>query len=324
MTAAAAPILGTVTLVTGNAEYLSARTVARALAAVARADPDSDTTVVAAPDLASAALGQMTSPSLFATTRALVVNDLHEVGDDLADTLVTYAAAPADDVALILVHPGGNKGRGLLEKLRKLPAVHEVKSDVPKEWDLPRFVTGEVRHHGGSIDDDAAAFLVEAVGKDLRSLAGAADQLVADFAPARLSVEIVRRYFDGRAEVKSFDIADAAIGGKVAEALEGLRWAIGNGVPAVLITSAFASGLRSLARLSAAPRGLREVDLAREIGAPPFRIKALRAQLKSWQLDGLARAILAVAQADLDVKGGSGDSDHALERMVLAVVRARA
>jgi DNA polymerase-3 subunit delta len=181
-----------------------------------------------------------------------------------------------------------------------------------------------VRHRRGSITDDAAGFLVEAVGTDLRSLAAAVEQLVGDFAPERITTELVRRYYDGRAEVKSFDIADAAIEGRVAAALERLRWALAGGVPAVFVISACASGLRSLARLQAAPRGLREADLAREVGAPPFRLKVLRTQLRGWDAAGLARAIRVVAQADLDVKGGVGDPDHALERMVLAVARGRA
>ena len=35
-----------------------------------------------------------------------------------------YAAAPADEVALVLVHGGGPKGSGTLTKLRKLEGDH--------------------------------------------------------------------------------------------------------------------------------------------------------------------------------------------------------
>jgi DNA polymerase-3 subunit delta len=37
----------------------------------------------------------------------------------------------------------------------------------------------------------------------------------------------------------------------------------------------------------------------------------------------MSTAIHAVARADADVKGAAGDADYALERMVLAVARAR-
>src|SRR3954447_15923032 len=102
-------------------------------------------------------------------------------------------------------------------------------------------------------------------------------------------------------------------------ALEELRWALENGTPPILVTSAFASGLRGLARYSGAPRGLREADIAREAGVPPWKVRVLREQARGWDERGLATAIVAVAPADADVKGAAGDAAYALERRVLAV-----
>ena len=132
----------------------------------------------------------------------------------------------------------------------------------------------------------------------------------------------MRQYFGGRAEVKSFAIADAAIYGRTATALEELRWALDNGTAPILVTSAFAAGLRGLARFMGAPRGLREADLAREAGVPPWKIRVLREQARGWDELGLARAITAVARADADVKGAAGDAAYSLERMVLTVTGA--
>lgn len=319
---------GILTLVTGSAEFLSERAVSRVLGLARDESPDADVTDVSASQIAAGELASLTSPSLFSAARTLVLRDLPDLADDAQSDLLAYAGAPSPDVACVAVHPGGNKGKGLLDKLRKLKSVHEIKSAPPKPWEMSGWVSSEVRERGGSISDDAASFLVAAVGSDLRGLAAACDQLVTAIVPAaggrsRIEIDLVRHYFDGRAEVKSFDIADAAIEGRLGVALEQLRWAHGNQVPAVLITSAFASGLRSLAKLQAAPRGLRDADVAREIGVPPFRVRSLRAQLRAWEPGGLAAALSAVAQADLDVKGGAGDPDYALEHMVLAVYRAR-
>lgn len=319
---------GAVTLVTGSAEFLAERAVARALDAAHRAAPEADVTNTTASVVGAGELASLTSPSLFSAARVLVIRDLQDLGDDAQADLLAYAAGPSPDVACVAVHPGGNKGKGLLDKLRKLDGVREVKSEQPKPWELGKWVAAEVRDHGGSIGDDAAGFLVAAIGHDLRALAAACDQLVTAISPAAgvrgpITIDLVRQYFDGRSEVKSFDIADAAIEGRLGDALEQLRWAFRNQVAPVLITSAFAGGLRNLARLQSAPRGLRDADLAREIGAPPFRIRSLRAQLRSWQPAGLATALSATARADLDVKGGAGDPEYALEHMVLSVYRAR-
>jgi DNA polymerase-3 subunit delta len=80
-----------------------------------------------------------------------------------------------------------------------------------------------------------------------------------------------------------------------------------------------AGGLRGLAKYTSAPSGLREADLAREVGVPPWKLKTLKQQARGWTPGGLAKAIKAVAQADADVKGASGDAGYALERMVITV-----
>lgn len=322
MAPSAADILGTVTLVTGAEEFLAERTVSTVVQALRAADSDADVTEIAAAELGPGALAELTSPSLFASSRAVVVRGLQDLPDESAARVVAYAGDPAPDIALVLLHSGGQKGKGVLDKLRKAKAV-EVTCEAPKQYELPRFVTAEVRASGGRIDEAAAAMLVDAVGSDLRALSAAAGQLSSDFAGEQISVEVVGSYFGGRAEVKGFAVADAAISGEAASALEQLRWAMGNGVVPVLLTSAFASGLRGLARLVSAPRGLREADLAREVGVPPWKLRSLRAQVRGWSPRGLAAAITAVARADADVKGAADDAEYALERMVLAVVAAR-
>jgi DNA polymerase-3 subunit delta len=253
----------------------------------------------------------------------VVLTRLEDLPDDAHDGLVEYAAEPSEDIGLILVHSGGAKGSGLLNRLRRVPTVTEAKSASLRPSEFSRFVSAEVRGYGGRIAEDAADLLVQAVGQDLRALAGAAHQLTSDFPGEPLTAAIVRRYFGGRADVKSFAIADAALAGRTSTALEELRWALDSGTPTVLVTSAFATGLRGLARFTSAPRGLREGELAREAGVPPWKIRTLREQARGWDDRGLAAAIQAVAHADADVKGAAGDAAFSLERMVLAVTAAR-
>jgi DNA polymerase-3 subunit delta len=175
----------------------------------------------------------------------------------------------------------------------------------------------------GRLAQPAATALVQAVGRDRRGLAAAVAQRVADFPGETLGEEQVRQYFGGRAEAKSFAVADAAFSGRRAQALEELRWALDTGTAPVLVTSAFAGSARGLARYLGAPRGLREADLARELGVPPWKVRTVRDQSRAWSESGIARAIRAVAQADADVKGAAGDASYTLERLVLTVAGLR-
>src|SRR6476469_3310463 len=207
-------VLAHVTLVTGKEEFLSERTVVGVREAVRRHDHEAEISETQASGLTLAQLGEMAAPSLFSSTRCVVVRGLENLPDESVDGLLAYAAAPVDDVALVLVHGGGQKGSGVLAKLRKLGPVTESKSGELKASEFPSFVAAEVRRHGATIDNEAAGALVQAVGQDLRSLAAAADQLTNDFPGESLTIDKVKQYFGGRAEAKSFAVADAAFWGR--------------------------------------------------------------------------------------------------------------
>lgn len=319
----AADVLGRVVLVTGKEELLGERTVQAVRSAVRRHDGDAELSETRAADLSAASLGELTAPSLFSSTRCVVVRGLEDLPEEAVTGLLDYASTPVDDVALVLVHGGGQKGSGVLTRLRKLPTVTESKSAELRASEYPGFVDSEVRSAGGRIDREAAAYLVQAVGQDLRSLAAAASQLVADFPDTALGVDEVRKYFGGRAEAKSFAVADSAFWGRRAAALEELRWALDTGTAPVLVTSAFAGSARAVARYLAASRGMREGDLARELGVPPWKVRTVRDQSRAWSESTIARVIRAVAQADADVKGAAGDPAYTLERLVLTVTALR-
>jgi DNA polymerase-3 subunit delta len=324
----ASDVLGRVLLLTGKEEFLGERAATEVKAAVRAYDAEAEVGDTEAAGLTPGSLGELSAPSLFSSVRCVVVRGLENLPEESVGGLLDYCAAPAEDVALVLMHSGGAKGSGVLAKLRKLPSVTEQKSEELKPSEFPGFVSAEIRRHGGRIDPEGATALVQAIGQDLRSLAAAAHQLASDF-PAisggqgAIGEEHVKRYFGGRAEAKSFAVADAAFYGRRQAALEELRWALDNGTAAVLVTAAFASGVRGLAKLQGAPRGARDADLARDVGVPPWKLRTLREQLRGWSEAGLARAVRAVAQADADIKGAASDASYTLERLVLTIAGLR-
>lgn len=319
----AGDVLGRVTLVTGKEELLRERTVQQVRETVRGHDPEAELSETDATDLTLGTLGELSAPSLFSSVRCVVVRALENLPEESVSGLLGYAAAPADDIALVLVHGGGQKGSGTLTKLRKLAGVDEVRSAELKSSEYPGFVVAEVRRHGGAIDQQAASALVQAVGQDLRALSAAADQLSSDFPGVRIGADQVGRYFGGRAEAKSFAIADAAFAGRRSTALEELRWALDGGTAPVLVTSAVAGSARSLARFQGAPGRMKDADLAREVGVPPWKLRTIRSQARDWPDPALARVIRAAARADAEVKGAASDPAYSLERLVLTVCALR-
>ena len=313
-----------VTLVIGPETLLAERAISAVTRAARATDPDADVSEVAGADLTAGALAEHVSPSLFATCRVLVVRGVQDVSDTAAEALLALAASPPDDVRVILVHPGGPKGKRLLDGLRGATVREIVCERLTRPEDQVAFVRSEVASAGGRMDEAAARRLVEAVGGDLRGLASAAAQLVADAEHGLVDDAVVGTYFEGRAEVKGWAVADRAVEGRTVVALEQLRWALETGTDPVLVTAALATAVRSLARLSGAPRGVRDADLARDLGVPPWKLRILRTQLRGWTPGGLVRAIRAVAAADLQVKGGGNDPTLALTTAVVEIGAARA
>ena len=312
--------LGRVVLISGAETLLAERAVEDLVARFRETAGGGEVSEVDAATLDPGRLAEVTGPSLFAERRAAVIGDVAVLPADLVEPVARLAEDPDPDLAVILVHGGGVRPKALLDRLSKAK-VDTISCPPVKAWELPQFVTAEVRRVGGSIEPSAAPLLVDAVGHELRPLAGAVAQLVADGENGRVTGAQIRRYFAGRAEVTSFAVADAAIARKTAEALEQLRWAMSTGVAPVLITSALASGLRGLAKFVTAPSGLREADLAREVGVPPWKLKTLRTQARGWDAPSLAVALRTVATADANVKGAAGDAEFALEQAVLAICR---
>ena len=84
---------------------------------------------------------------------------------------------------------------------------------------------------GRTVEDSGVRALLDALGNDLRELAAASSQLAADTTGV-IDQAVVARYYRGRAEASGFSVADRAVEGRLAEALELLRWALADrGVP---------------------------------------------------------------------------------------------
>lgn len=313
--------LGTPRLVIGDEELLVSRGVAAAVTEARRDEPGASVEEFAASDMTVGDLLGAVSPSLFGGVRVIVVRDAQDAKKELAAALLEYARAPEPDVMLVVTHLGGNKGKALADGLKNAGAQISTATKITKVRERTEFVRDEIRRCGGKAADDAAEALIAAVGNDLRELAAACAQLVADTG-GRIDVAAVTRYYRGRAEVSGFTVADATMVGDVAGALEALRWALHVGVDPVPIADALADGVRTVSRVASAGRGS-SFQLATSLGMPPWKIERAQKQARGWSSEGLAEAMLVAAECNAAVKGGSDDRGYALEQAVFAVARAR-
>jgi DNA polymerase-3 subunit delta len=322
-----------VLLVVGDEALLVERAVARAVAEARAADPAVEVQHLPANEITAGLLGELVSPSLFAESRVVVLENAHDAGAEVTTLLLDYTKAPTDGVSLVLVHrgppksarsrkPAGKppKGDALLDGLRAAGAAESSAASLGDDQRAD-FVRAEVRQSGGRITGDALGLLMEAIGSDLRELAAAASQLAADTG-GQVDADAVRRFHRGRAEVTGFAVADRVMTGDRAGALEALRWALDNGVPHVLLADALADGVRTAARVSAAGRG-DPFALASSLKMPPWKVRRGQTNVRGWTGEGLTRAMGVVAHLNADVKGAAADPAYALEHAVELVLSAR-
>jgi DNA polymerase-3 subunit delta len=311
-----------VVLLIGDEELLVGRAIAAVAAAARRAEDSLLQTDREGGAIEGPELHELLGPSLFGEARLFVIRSAQDVRVAALPALRPYLQTPTEGTTIVVQHAGGAKGKAVLEASRTGHPIEVACARLTRAEERYDFVRAEIRRNGGSISAEAVAVLVDAVGSDLRELAAVCAQLVSD-SGGRVDTELVRAFHRGRAEVTGFAVADLAVAGRAAQALETLHHALSIGVAEVLIADALADGVRSIARVAAAGR-VDPYALASTLGMPPWKVKKSAGQAKGWTEAGLRRALGVVADVNADVKGVAVDAPYALERAIRRLAEARA
>ncbi|CKM54728.1 DNA polymerase III subunit delta [Mycobacterium tuberculosis] len=305
-------------LVLGDEELLVERAVADVLRSARQRAGTADVPVsrMRAGDVGAYELAELLSPSLFAEERIVVLGAAAEAGKDAAAVIESAAADLPAGTVLVVVHSGGGRAKSLANQLRSMGAQVHPCARITKVSERADFIRSEFASLRVKVDDETVTALLDAVGSDVRELASACSQLVADTGGA-VDAAAVRRYHSGKAEVRGFDIADKAVAGDVAGAAEALRWAMMRGEPLVVLADALAEAVHTIGRVG--PQSGDPYRLAAQLGMPPWRVQKAQKQARRGSRDTVATAMRLVAELNANVKGAVADADYALESAVRQV-----
>jgi DNA polymerase-3 subunit delta len=309
-----------IVLVSGAQGFLADRAIRMLRDYLRVEDPSLEVNDIEADSYAPGELITLASPSLFNEPRMIRVTNVEKCSDGFLAEALAYLESPAEGAYVVLRHAGGVRGKKLLDAVRanKSAAIEVVCAELKKESDKFDFAAAEFKTAGKAIRPAALRAVVSAFADDLAELAGACAQLIAD-SGSEVTEATVTRYYGGRVETNAFAVADAAIAGRYAEALVGLRHALASGADPVPIVAAFASKLRTMAKVQGG-RGS-SADLARQFGLAPWQVDRARRDLAGWTDRGLGRCIQVLADTDASVKGAGRDPVYALERMIHTIAR---
>lgn len=272
-------------------------------------------------DAASYGAGELftiASPSLFAEPRLIRVTGVEKCSDAFIEDAKRYIAEPAEDTTLVLRHTTGQRGKALLDAVRKTAGAIEVLCpELKKDQDRLAFAQGEFRRLKARATPGAVRMLAAAYSSgSVTELAGACAQLVSDIG-ADITEDDVNRATEGRVEASGFKVADAAVAGKRADALVLLRQALLGGTSPIPILAVLNMKLRGMARVFGA-RGS-SGQLAKQFGMAPWMVDRALKDIRGWREEDLARAIDLGAETEWNLKGGSRDPEYAMERFVTFV-----
>jgi DNA polymerase-3 subunit delta len=286
-------------------------------------DEKAELTTLTASDVLVGDIADALAPSLFSERRALIIKDLQDLDEDCKEEITRYLQAIDPTTTVVFVHKGGVKGKALLDAIKKAKPEIIACEPLKKEAEKEQFIKELFLDSGRKASPAAVKALVGALGGDMRELQQAVSQISLDAPAGTIDEAIVDKFHQGRVETTGFDVADATLDGNLPIALVTLRSALETGTDPVMVTSAIASSLRNLAKVSGANRGTKSFELAGELGMAPWQIDKARRQLAGWTPRGIAAAVEAVAGADADVKGASSDPIFALEKALATIAAAR-
>jgi len=293
-----------VVLAVGKEALLIQRVIEGVMSSARKADPAAVRQDISADeDTAAGELANALSPSLFGELTVIVVRGIDSATDDVGAILLNAIAAVPDHVRLVITHPGGVKGKKLLDTIRKTKVLEASCGELNAK-DLEAALIAEFRKLNRKATPGAIAALKTSIGSGLGELLAAVSQLCADVEADVIDEVEVAQYYAGVVGVMGWDLSDAMWNAKPVELLEKFRWVMTNdsdaAVPSV---SAISSGLRSLIKYASAPANMSESEMASLVGVPNWKLKFLRAQKAKWHPDQLAAAARLLALADRSSKG---------------------
>jgi DNA polymerase-3 subunit delta len=309
--------LSPILLIHGGESVLADRALAEALSLRA----DFERTVLDGSGLELGRYGEAVAPSLFADKRVVVIKDLQDVVSEVQEEIESLFDHIDVNLHLIFIHKGGVKGKGLLDKIKKLKPDIVTCEPMKKASDKEEFVRQEFSRHGRKISSGAVTALVDATGSDMRELAAVCSQISFDTNAGRAVIDEgdIAKYYQGRIEATGFDVADATLAGNPTAALIALRNALDSGTDPIMIVSALTSSIRTLAKVSGAPRNANAFQLAGSLGLAPWQIDKARRQLSKWSPALIAFSVQELSKADVAIKGAEADPLYALERSVVSI-----
>ena len=249
------------------------------------------------------------SPNLFGSSYLVIVDNINVAEDKLDEKLVEVLrnaeANISEENFLVVIHRGGSGGTGIVKALQKQKAVEIKCESIESTNQFLNFMRSEFKKNKRVVEEDALIALRDAIGQELDELAGAINQLCFDIVEEKITLDAVKKYYEGNAAVKVYDISNALWNADTQSALKNLNDLLEQDSNSfVFVVSVLAGSLRKLVKLAGLPTSATKLQIAQELKITPNQVEYLTPQLKNWTPTSLANAVVELAKVDALVRAG--------------------
>ena len=213
--------------------------------------------------------------------------------------------------------------RPLYKSLQKQKEVYNYPFPYLNPTEENKWIIGRVVELGGQVSPVAASMIVQMVGSDLWQVNGELEKLVAYSDGETITPDMISKLVRGRFEDRIFDFVDAVSQKRGRDVIRLIDEERQSGATDQYIMSMLARQVRILlgvkSYLEENPQVAKQT-VAKELSLHPFVAGKAIAQAKNFGQSELERALIALADYDLEIKTGKIKPDFALDKFVSEIV----
>jgi len=278
------------------------------------------------PEAVTNALSAMT----FAIGRRFVIADGVERWKDADAEQVAAALAGVDPESLTVAFFAREEGRhkvpeSLVKAVKAADGAIAEESQV-KPRELPRWLAARAKELGLELDNQAARALIAQVGDRQQRLLRELEKLALEYGPgAQVGIEEVQASSASSAERKAWTLADALVAGDEKTATRALLELRQQGERLPSLQYQMVRRVRdALAIAEALAAGKPAAQVRKTLRMPSFAADRLIADVSNRDVESFRRALVLLADLEVESRGGAGAAlgeDTAAVRAVLEAVR---